>query len=82
MYAKPICFNGNTTQNGQCPTYSGPVGPVTRAEFTLQSQATDFYDTILVDGVNLPVEMKPSTQLDKMALQRITGVAILVASRL
>ena len=32
-----ICSNGIMTQNGECPTYRGPVGPVTRAEFTLQT---------------------------------------------
>lgn len=44
------------------PTLSGPVGPVTRAEFTLRSDAGDFYDVTLIDGVNVPVEMKPTTQ--------------------
>ena len=54
-----ICSNGIVTQNGECPTYRGPVGPVTRAEFTLQSTQPDFYDITLIDGVNLPIEVKP-----------------------
>ena len=54
-----ICFNGNVTQNGHCLAYQGPVGPVTRAEFNLRSNDTDFYDVTSIDGVNLPIEIKP-----------------------
>lgn len=46
--------------NGHCPTYEGPVGPVTLAEFTLQNEESDFYDVSIIDGVNIPVEVKPS----------------------
>lgn len=57
-----ICFDGNnTSRNGYCETFSGPVGPVTIAEFTLQNNASDFYDVTVIGGVNLPIEMKPST---------------------
>lgn len=55
-----ICFDGNITNNGHCPTYQGPSGPVTWAEFTLLNEGFDTYDISILGGINIPVEMKPN----------------------
>lgn len=63
-----LCFDGNTTNNGYCPTYRGPVGPVTLAEFTMLPEGPDTYDVSVINGANIPVEMKASvTNITKSA---------------
>lgn len=54
-----VCYSGGETaaQQGHCAPSVGPGGPVTKAEFTMQPYATDFYDVTSLDGVNLPVSM-------------------------
>jgi hypothetical protein len=37
----------------------GGVNPATIAEFTLQRQATDFYDVTIINGVNIAEQMAP-----------------------
>ena len=49
-----ICYDGNTSRNGYCQTFSGPVGPVTIAEFTLNNAASDFYDVSIIGGIYEP----------------------------
>ena len=72
-----ICYDGNTSRNGYCQTFSGPVGPVTIAEFTLiYNAASDFYDVSIIGGMNLSIEIKPSTSDVLTPSQaRQTGVA-------
>lgn len=54
-----LCFFGpNDPRNGYCANYQGPIGPLTRAEFTFQITG-DTYDITSLDGVNIPVEMRP-----------------------
>lgn len=64
-----ICFDGNTTNNGHCPTYQGPNGPVTRAEFTLLNDGPDTYDVSILGGVNIPLEMKPNITRNTMSAE-------------
>ena len=45
-----------------CPNGVGPVGPVTLAEFTLDFRARDFYDISIIDGINVPVSMRPTEE--------------------
>ncbi|MEM9553623.1 MAG: thaumatin family protein [Acidobacteriota bacterium] len=47
-----------------CPNGVGPVGPVTLAEFTLDFMRRDFYDISIIDGINVPVSMRPAERLD------------------
>jgi len=44
---------------GGCPNGHGFLPPVTQAEFTLANNGVDFYDVEVINGMNLPVEMKP-----------------------
>lgn len=62
------CGSGRCCDTGGCDTASGfglqcntsGDAPTTVAEFTLQSGAdNDFYDISVIDGFNVPVEMKP-----------------------
>ncbi len=46
-----------------CPNGVGPVGPVTLAEFTLGFTSRDFYDISIIDGINIPVSMAPTTRV-------------------
>ena len=41
--------------NGYCQTFTGPVGPITIAKFTLQNDVTNFYDVTIIGGANLPM---------------------------
>ncbi|WP_162901296.1 thaumatin family protein [Breoghania sp. L-A4] len=57
--------SGNNCQTGECggspcPPGQGGNPPVTQAEFTLQTTASDFYDVEIINGFNLPMEMKPT----------------------
>src|SRR6185295_13890367 len=46
---------------GACQAGVGPVGPTTLAEFTLVTTGPDTYDVSAINGVNLPIEMKPTS---------------------
>jgi len=48
-----------TTTVGACPNGTGPQGPTTLAEFTLQPDSADYYDVSAINGVNVPVAMGP-----------------------
>ena len=61
------CASGRCCDTGGCKSSSGfglqctssGDSPTTVAEFTLQTgQNNDFYDVSLIDGFNVPVEMK------------------------
>ena len=59
--------NGNNCQTAncgvggsQCPAGVGGTPPATLAEFTLQTNATDFYDVSIINGVNIAIEMAPT----------------------
>mmetsp|Transcript_35354 Transcript_35354/g.77325 ORF Transcript_35354/g.77325 Transcript_35354/m.77325 type:complete len:456 (+) Transcript_35354:67-1434(+) len=56
-----VCFESGkpSSEQGRCSPSTGPQGPVTKAEFTLQPDATDFYDVSSLDGVNLPISIAP-----------------------
>ncbi len=45
--------------NSQCVAGVGPSNPAVQAEFTLQSNATDYYDVTLINGANATIEMEP-----------------------
>ncbi|CAM9993428.1 unnamed protein product, partial [Discosporangium mesarthrocarpum] len=53
-----VCHNG-VGGDHVCPAYIGPGGPTTKAEFTLGHLTDDYYDVSNIDGVNLPVEIRP-----------------------
>ncbi|CAN0392879.1 unnamed protein product, partial [Hapterophycus canaliculatus] len=53
------CLRNPGYPDGYCPPSTGPTGPVTKAEFTLVDTGVDYYDVTSIDGVNLPMEMKP-----------------------
>ncbi|CAM9474740.1 unnamed protein product [Discosporangium mesarthrocarpum] len=57
-----FCMGNTGFPDGYCPPSTGPLGPVTKAEFTLVDTGVDFYDVSAIDGVNLPMEMKPNTE--------------------
>lgn len=48
-----------TTTVGACPDGTGPQGPTTLAELTLQPDRADYYDVSAINGVNVPVAMGP-----------------------
>lgn len=51
------CGNGP----GQpCPLGKGGTNPFTAAEFTLQPNASDFYDVTIINGANVSIQMGPS----------------------
>lgn len=55
------CVTGecNAKANSDCPVGKGGNNPVTIAEFTLQREATDFYDISVINGANVSEKMKP-----------------------
>ncbi|WLE96205.1 MAG: thaumatin family protein [Candidatus Electrothrix communis] len=56
--------NGKNCDTALTPSgynsYTGPLGPTTLAEFTLLNNVVDYYDISIINGINLPVEMKPT----------------------
>jgi len=50
------CFS---QPNQQCPIGKGGTNPFTTAEFTLQPNASDFYDVTIINGANLAMQMGP-----------------------
>jgi hypothetical protein len=62
IYASTHCDNSldcRTAICKDCPSYKGPVGPVSQAEMTLAPHFKDFYDTTLIHGANVPLAIKP-----------------------
>ena len=57
-----LCPGVDGAPAGLCPNGVGPVGPVTLAEFTLDFRARDFYDISIIDGVNVPISMRPTEE--------------------
>ena len=55
----PGCSTAVCSHNGTCPPSTGPLGPRTLAEFTLQPHADDYYDVSIINGVNVPIAMAP-----------------------
>ncbi|MEM7430023.1 MAG: thaumatin family protein, partial [Pseudomonadota bacterium] len=55
---------------GGCAANTGPTGPVTLAEFTLQNNAQDYYDVSVINGINVPMSMAPTA---------VTGVSSVYA---
>jgi len=56
--------NGQNCQTGDCGSCgpgTGAGGPTTLAEFTLLDSGVDTYDVSLINGVNVPIEMKAVT---------------------
>lgn len=48
-----------------CNSWTGPIGAVTRVEFTVSKSRTDYYDVSLIEGANVlastyPVGIKDS----------------------
>lgn len=60
------CATGDCTTlpsplpNQNCPPGAGGSNPFSQAEFTLQSNATDFYDVTVINGVSTTVVMAPA----------------------
>ncbi|CAM9783476.1 unnamed protein product, partial [Choristocarpus tenellus] len=54
------CLDNTGYPDGYCPASTGPIGPVTKAEFTLVDIGVDYYDISVIDGVNLPMSMSPN----------------------
>lgn len=44
---------------GSCSSGTGPQGPATLAEFTFVPAGKDYYDISAINGVNVPVMMRP-----------------------
>jgi hypothetical protein len=62
MYASTGCDANGNCETGickNCPSFRGPVGPVTQAELTLSDTGKDYYDTTLIHGANIPLVIKP-----------------------
>lgn len=55
--ATGVCVSPTTEY--VCPSYVGPGGPTTKAEFTLSDGWKDYYDVSMIDGVNLPMMIEP-----------------------
>lgn len=55
--ATGVCYSPSTDH--VCPSYVGPGGPTTKAEFTLGDADKDYYDISAIDGVNLPMMIEP-----------------------
>jgi len=43
-----------------CPTYQGMNGISTAVEFTFVPFGSDFYDVSVINGMNIPIEMRPN----------------------
>ena len=43
--------------SGRCEPWVGPTGAVTKAEFTLSRENTDYTDISIIEGANLPITM-------------------------
>lgn len=55
-----VCETGDCEGGDKgCPPGKGFTQPTTMAEFTFNNQNNDYYDIELVNGMNIPVEMKP-----------------------
>ena len=46
--------------SGKCESWIGPVGAITKAEFTLSRSKTDFMDVSIIEGANIPMNMYPN----------------------
>ena len=49
-----------------CPPYQGLNGVATAVEFTLVPHGPDFYDVSVINGFNVPIEMKPNGQFARV----------------
>ena len=45
--------------SGRCSPWVGPTGAVTKVEFTLSKSGIDYFDTSIIEGVNIPMSMYP-----------------------
>ncbi|KAJ1555949.1 hypothetical protein HK405_009990 [Cladochytrium tenue] len=55
-----VVFSGNVIAcfGAACrASFGGTTNPATRAEFTLATASSDYYDVSIIDGFNLPMEM-------------------------
>lgn len=59
--------------DGGCAPSTGPTGPVTLAEFTLQNNAQDYYDVSVINGVNVPITMAPTKVQNVSSVYPPTG---------
>ncbi|MEM7428955.1 MAG: thaumatin family protein [Pseudomonadota bacterium] len=59
---------------GGCAPNTGPIGPVTLAEFTLQNNAQDYYDVSAINGVNVPISMAPTIGTGESSVYPPAGV--------
>ena len=53
-------FRGGQVSLELCPSGIGPQGPVTLAEFTLGYTTRDIYSVSTVNGVNIPISIRPA----------------------
>lgn len=55
------CLSGDCLNSAyqNCPVGKGGIPPDTLAEFTLQTNATDFYDVSIINGANTAIQMAP-----------------------
>lgn len=52
--------------SGECDAWVGPRGAITKAEFTISKEGTDYLDISIIEGANIPVAMYPNDgQVDK-----------------
>ena len=42
---------------GGCPSWVGPIGSITKAEFTISRDKTDYIDVSIIEGANIPMKM-------------------------
>lgn len=52
-------FMKDVCPSGKCDPWVGPKGGITKAEFTLSKDGTDYFDVSIIEGVNLPISMYP-----------------------
>ena len=46
--------------SGECKPWVGPKGAITKVEFTLSKAGIDYFDTSIIEGVNIPMSMYPA----------------------
>lgn len=60
IYATKVEYMKDSCPSGRCHSWVGPMGAISRAEFTISREGVDYFDISIIEGANLPVQMYPN----------------------